>query len=61
VIGRDGFLGAELAVHRAVRKAGFCGDCVHPGGTDAAFAKQTGGRGQDLLAILRRLFLRNPH
>jgi hypothetical protein len=60
-VGRYSLFGSELAVYGAVSQTALAGNRINTGGTDATLAEQARGRGQYLLAILRRLFLRNPH
>ena len=60
-LGRERLLGIELTVEGAMGQTGTLAYRVDAGGADAVLPEQARGRGQDLLPILRRLLLRDPH
>src|SRR6266436_4449543 len=60
-LGRERLLGFELTVDGAMSHAGTPADRVDAGRADAVLAEQARGRGQDLLPILRRFLLGDPH
>src|SRR5207247_732197 len=60
-LGRERLLGFELTVDGAMSHAGTPADRVDAGRADAVLAEQARGRGQDLLPILHRSLLGDPH
>ena len=60
-LGRERLLGFELTVYGAMSHTGTPADRVDAGRADAVLAEQARGRGQDLLPILHRSLLGDPH